>query len=684
MNTPPGLCGAALLFWGWQTGWLALAVPLAVALELRHFVRSSWSFDAPSINRVADLSSLALLAVGAYFLLMLETPRAARTVLGMAQWLPLTLAPLVFVQAYATRTPLDVSVIFLTLRNRPSTGVRVDFGFLYVIACVLAAAAANVRTEMFYAGVAVFAAWSLWNLRSRRYPRIVPFAMLIAASVLGYIGHVMLNHLQSALTEWASDFADSAGQTNPYRARTDIGHIGELKLSDRILLRARVQAGERTPLLLHRASYNTFAAQAWSARRVKFEPLTGDPASGWSLDEAHGQAANREAAVEVLEHTRSGKAVLSLPSGTAHIAGLPPAEVRHNRLGSVSVDTGPGFLRYRAFRRAQAAVEGAPDEHDTALPQAERAALRDIATRLGLYGISKAEARERIERFFAESFRYSTWQEAAPQGVRTPLAAFLTKTRAGHCEYFATATVLLLREAGIPARYATGFSVQESSGARGYVVRERHAHAWARAWLNGQWIDIDTTPPQWFVAEASQASAWQAFGDAWAWLKFTWGRWQTSEEDTIPRTAWLLLVAALFLWLAWRIAGGLRKRAAAPAASTPGRSAPASDSEFYRIERALSDLGFSRGAGEPVMEWLARLSKSGTDASAIDAQAIDELRAMARLHYALRFDPASGDPAIRENLRERVARWMERPTSLTSARPNGACPAPAQTWRGRP
>ena len=32
-------------------------------------------------------------------------------------------------------------------------------------------------------------------------------------------------------------------------------------------------------------------------------------------------------------------------------------------------------------------------------------------------------------------------------GVRTPLAAFLTKTRAGHCEYFATATVLLLREA---------------------------------------------------------------------------------------------------------------------------------------------------------------------------------------------------------------------------------------------
>ncbi|MBT8330725.1 MAG: transglutaminase-like domain-containing protein, partial [Deltaproteobacteria bacterium] len=36
---------------------------------------------------------------------------------------------------------------------------------------------------------------------------------------------------------------------------------------------------------------------------------------------------------------------------------------------------------------------------------------------------------------------------------------FLTRSRSGHCEYFATATVLLLRQAGIPARYARGYSV---------------------------------------------------------------------------------------------------------------------------------------------------------------------------------------------------------------------------------
>ena len=650
MTPPLGLVGAALAFWGWQTGWLAIAVPLAVALELRHAMRPAWTLDAQSIHRVADLCSLALIALGAYLLVTLEAPRAARTVIGMAQWLPLTFAPLAFVQAYATRAPLDVSVLFITLRNRPSTGIQVDFGFLYVIACVIGAAGANLRTEMYYAGVAVFAAWSLWELRSRRYPRLAPFILLFGASVLGYAGHVSLNRLQAALTEWAGELADSAAQTNPYRARTDIGHIGELKLSDRILFRVSLPAGEPTPVLLHRASYNRYASQAWSAPRVGLETLAGDAASGWTLREG----ANREAAIEVLEHTRSGKALLSLPSGAAQVEGLPPSHVRRNRLGSVMVETAPGFLRYRAYRSPGGAVEGPPDEADTALPDGERATLRQIASRLDLYGVPQNEARRRIERFFAEHFRYSTWQEASPQGIVTPLDSFLTRTRAGHCEYFATATVLLLREAGIPARYATGFSVQER-GARGdYVVRERHAHAWARAWLDSAWVDIDTTPGQWFALEAAQASAWETLGDAWAWLKFAWGRMQTSEQDALPRPLLLSALAVLFAWLAWRVMRSVRKREA-PAAPLRARpDPPGADSEFRAIEHALAERGLGRATGEAVFEWLARLDRAG-----LDAAALEELAAIARLHYRLRFDPQPMGRSNRQELKDRVKRWID-------------------------
>jgi transglutaminase-like putative cysteine protease len=55
-----------------------------------------------------------------------------------------------------------------------------------------------------------------------------------------------------------------------------------------------------------------------------------------------------------------------------------------------------------------------------------------------------------------------------------------------------------LRAAGIPARYAIGFSVSEYSPLEGaYVARRRHAYAWALAWLEGRWRDFDATPPDW-------------------------------------------------------------------------------------------------------------------------------------------------------------------------------------------
>src|SRR5439155_1389676 len=91
------------------------------------------------------------------------------------------------------------------------------------------------------------------------------------------------------------------------------------------------------------------------------------------------------------------------------------------------------------------------------------------------------------------------------QSRRRPAVEELPRRgHSGHCEYFATATVLLLRAAGVPARYATGYSVQEWSRLeRRYVVRARHAHSWALVWADGAWRDLDTTPPLWADEEAA-------------------------------------------------------------------------------------------------------------------------------------------------------------------------------------
>jgi transglutaminase-like putative cysteine protease len=669
MKTPFGMVGAAVLFWGWQTGWLVIAVPLALAIEARIFWKPSRILDLQGINRFADLSSLALIAVAAWFLVSLEAPRAARTVIGMAQWLPVTLAPLVLVQAYLARAPLDLSVLLITFRVRPDTGLKVDFGFVYVMACVLAAATANVRNEIFYAGAAVFAAWSLWNLRSRRYHRIVPFVMLMVASVMGYAGHVGLNQLQGAVTQWVGDLIGRSANANPFRTTTDIGQIGELKQSERVLLRVRLPEGERTPVLLHRASYNVFSSPSWIARPTIFDPLAGDAASGWSLrsgaqvkssaESPESPEARRARAIEVLEYARNGKTIASLPIGTVHIDGLPPSELRRSRMGSTNVETAGGFMRYRAIRGPGALVESEPSEYDTRMPPREAEAIRAIANELDLHNLQPAEAARKITLFFRENFRYSTWLEASSPFAPTPLSAFLTRTRAGHCEYFASATTLLFREAGIPARYATGFSVQEKSAGDDYLVRERHAHAWTRAWIGGQWVDIDTTPPQWFAVEGGKGSAWETLSDAWSWLKFAWGRYQTSEEDAIPRPVLIGLLVLLFGFLAWRIFRNPTRRAQGDAKKATGPAAvPGADSEFYLIERLLAQRSLARGASESLSDWLSRVAKSGDVAGGLAEGKIVELRDIVALHSRLRFDPRPMEAAARDDLRLRVERWL--------------------------
>ena len=87
-----------------------------------------------------------------------------------------------------------------------------------------------------------------------------------------------------------------------------------------------------------------------------------------------------------------------------------------------------------------------------------------------------------------------TYVDTPPPPVGEPLAWFLFDAKAGHCEYFASALVVLLRERGIPARLATGF-YSEEVGADGYVVvRRGNAHAWVEVRTDAGWATLDPTP----------------------------------------------------------------------------------------------------------------------------------------------------------------------------------------------
>jgi len=76
-----------------------------------------------------------------------------------------------------------------------------------------------------------------------------------------------------------------------------------------------------------------------------------------------------------------------------------------------------------------------------------------------------------------------------------PMDQFLFQTRRGFCEHYAYAFVMMMREAGVPARIVAGYMGGEVNPVnRTVIVHQFDAHAWAEVWLDGQgWVRVDPT-----------------------------------------------------------------------------------------------------------------------------------------------------------------------------------------------
>ncbi len=83
-----------------------------------------------------------------------------------------------------------------------------------------------------------------------------------------------------------------------------------------------------------------------------------------------------------------------------------------------------------------------------------------------------------------------------PLPARNGIDYFLTRTRRGHCELFASALALMARSRGIPARVVSGYRGGDFSETdRSYSVRASMAHLWVEAYFNGLgWVRFDPSP----------------------------------------------------------------------------------------------------------------------------------------------------------------------------------------------
>lgn len=687
MTTPALLVGVTLLFWGWQTGhWIAGAL-MALVLEGSRLAKEKWQFTNDDFNRIWNVCMVLVVGGAIYAFAVNDGVSAVTGFIGarsftargqsMTQgalaalkfitWLPMFFAPFLAAQAYSQSGKSEFRPFSLWLRRRarlagteaakepPRGGINVAYPFFGV--CLISASAANRRDgPWFYVGLCLLMAWVLWFHRPRRFAAPTWAVLVLVVAGLGYLGQAGLFRLQK-LVERLDTFLISGlgrGGFDPKGSRTSMGEMGKLKLSGRIVLRLGIPDRQPVPSLLRETCYNLYKAPIWYGSKRDFQ--TVDP----SVDEQTWvlrPATQPVSSVTVAAYLRGGRGLLPLPHHTARIENLPAGVMETNRFDTVKVDGAPGLVIYDARYGAKAVTDAPPDPRDDFdVPAAEEPALVQVLSELNLARLPRKQVLERVENFFQQNFEYSTWRKTSARQTDTnltALGAFLLKDRAGHCEYFATATVLLLRKAGIQARYAAGYSVQETAGKGKFVVRDRHAHAWAQYWDDDTktWNDFDTTPASWLAAESGNASMFELLSDGWSRMWFEFSKWRWGRSDVKRYLVWVL-AGALVLMLVRLIYKGQWRRSKNSVRSTiPAPMFPGLDSEFYLIEKKLVEAGLVRRPAETFSNWLDRIEAS-------QSVPTEPLHSLLLLHNRYRFDPHGITAEERLSLRADAERWL--------------------------
>ena len=645
MSMPPLLLAAALAFWGWRSGHYAAAGALAVLAEAPRWVSVRFDLRHADLERIASLSTALFVGLLIWLFMSIEEPRTARAVLTSLLWLPAVLAPILLAQQLSSSGRIPLSTLFRYLRKQRERDPTVpdpavDVRGVYLAICLVAAGIPNQRDQIFYVVVVLLVAWSLAVMRPKHAAWSVWGGTLLAAACLGFAAHRGLGELQAALEDWISEWYVGGAGADPYRSSTDLGSVGRLKMIESIVLRVYASPEDAQRLkLLHRASFTSLHGKTWVARNAQMMPLEPQ-ADGTTWRIATGEA---ETSARIVTRLDGGKALLALPAGTMRVSGMAAAAVKRNPLGAVMAELGGDWAPYVAEVGGAADDYAPPRLEDRQLPEVEREEFERLAGELGLKELGSVNERLQRVREHLATFAYATYREAAIAPGSTPLGDFLRRSKSGHCEYFAGAATLLLRAAGVPARYATGFAMLEYSALEeAYVVRARHAHAWTRAFVDGRWVDLDATPPSWIEEEDRGAPAWEKLVDLLRWAGFRWSQRGPLQGGM----GWYAALALLIAVFTWRMLRGKRARQViAPADSLICSASRGADSEFYAVENLLRARVGVRADGEPLAAWVTRA------APALDDVKREMLARAFALHNRYRFDPQGLVEAERGALR---------------------------------
>lgn len=646
MRIPPFFIGAATIFWGFSAGWEIFSIIAAVIFEASFIVKTRFELKERDFVRISDVSSVVMLTLLLYAYLENE-PR--QIFLAFIASNPIVFMPLLFAQIYSTS---DKVVIGTGVGKTVHKHKPLDIRTLYILAIVIGSASGVNKGLWFFPSlfilVIVFLSGSVVNRRTSI--KFMLFSLVAFAGSVLLSDGIVVTHmvLRQKMMEMYRNWYRSQN-TDPFKTSTALGETGYLKLSGEIVMRVRPENREGIPIYIKSADYNMLSSNVWHSRFKKTTPIRFDKELEWQLF-SEGEGKER-IYISTWMRGRDGKGILQLPIGAKRAVELDVAGLEKTAMGTITIDEGPELLNYFVQYETDERFEPEPGKRDLLVPVKELEIIRRVIKENKLKGNTGAQTVENIAKYFSE-FSYTLDLES--KGGDSVLENFLFRTKSGHCEYFATATTLLLRVMGIPARYSVGYSVSEYSLLEDiFIVRARDGHAWVTAWIDGKWSTIDNTPPQWRSMDREERSVFEPITDFFSWLRLEYELFRRQKSETFNNA---LIIMAVVLTLFMMIKIYLRKKIVSKDGKKEKRIMTfipkGLNSPFYDVlERCRID-NLPKKEQESLRQWLERSRERIFEA--------EKLSQILRLHEELRFNPVVNEKLVSEKLTEMCGEWLEK------------------------
>ncbi|MEM6915667.1 MAG: DUF3488 and transglutaminase-like domain-containing protein, partial [Verrucomicrobiota bacterium] len=457
-------------------------LPVAIAI----LCLGCWSLNLVLVSRRTRLSKAAkvslVLVVVATLLLTLPKLALSHSLYGLVVLL-VTLKPLEAFDRRGHRSFVILCLICAMMFFFRDGGVN---WLIYYLGCFLA-----LMGFLFTADLPDLAVKRALQKSGWMMIQALPVAMLV------FIG---IPRTESPILRWESERAGAITLSGvPERVRLDM--LGSMAESDEIAFEASFDGPVPDSFDLYwRGTVLSFTdGRVWTSHLHHHYPISPDRL-------LQGESQNSPIATQIGKPV-SYQVRLRNPSDDWLVAlDLPVTQIESSTLTEdfqlVPLRKfGPNF----EYRLTSALSIRTPREEDWVLKKAlqlpsdprfgreARSMGEELRSEYGRKQGSDQKVIQHLLRFFSEESYFYTLD--APMYRTNPTDQFLFEGRWGFCTHYAAAMTFLLRSADIPARMIAGYHGGDWSRSRDkLIVRQRHAHAWVEAWVEGHgWLRLDPT-----------------------------------------------------------------------------------------------------------------------------------------------------------------------------------------------